>query len=574
MKRLAWIFAATLLAFVALVVLAVALLPRDTLKARVGEQISAWTGRDVSLSGDPEIGFFPRLTVTLRDVRVAGPEGMDDAEVLSVARLRGTIRVLPLVIGRVEIGGFAMERPVVRLVRDEAGARNWAFDAGAAALQLAFAGDVPLGEFSIEEGTLLFEDRRVGTSERLDGLHLAITWPSVRRPLAIEGAARWRGEASTFAARAETPFAFLSGDATPLDAQLDSAPLALAFSGEAENGALVRLAGRLSVSTPSLKNFAGWVGSPLAAAPLGAARIAGEAVLHRRLLSVENAEVALDGNSGAGAVQIAVSGQTTVAGTLAFPALDLTPYLAGLSAGLDGGANWRSVGLDTDWFGDLAADLRLSADAVTIGALAFERAAASVILRDRRLEIGVAEAVFAGGGLTGDLTIADGDSPGAFAATAHFRGDALDLAALAGDAGARGAADISADLAGEGTDLGSAAASLTGTAALDATSGALPLPGLSALASSGTDGEIAPDEPAPFESLSATLRAEGGKAAVEGVLVSTDFAAEAHGTLDLADLRIDLKGGLTRAAPSPQTRPFSVGGTLHRPELAPLPQTE
>ena len=40
-------------------VLLVALVPREALKARIGEQIASWTGRDVSLRGEPEIGFFP-----------------------------------------------------------------------------------------------------------------------------------------------------------------------------------------------------------------------------------------------------------------------------------------------------------------------------------------------------------------------------------------------------------------------------------------------------------------------------------------------------------------------------------
>ena len=101
--------------------LIVVLLPREALKTRVGEQIAAWTGRDVSLRGEPELDFFPELTVTLRDVQVGGPPGMADAEIVSMDSLEGTIRLLPLVIGRVEIGSFTMVRPLIRLVRDDRG---------------------------------------------------------------------------------------------------------------------------------------------------------------------------------------------------------------------------------------------------------------------------------------------------------------------------------------------------------------------------------------------------------------------------------------------------------------------
>ena len=159
MKRVVWILAGAALFAAALFALLVLLLPRETLRTRIGEQIAAWTGRDVSLSGEPEIDVFPRLSVTLNDVQVGGPEGMEDARVVSMDRLTGTIRLLPLLIGRVEIGSFTMVRPVIRLVRDADDRRNWAFNSGAAALQLAFAGDVLLGEFLLENGAVIYEDR-------------------------------------------------------------------------------------------------------------------------------------------------------------------------------------------------------------------------------------------------------------------------------------------------------------------------------------------------------------------------------------------------------------------------------
>ena len=105
------------------------------------------------------LDFFPTLSVTLRDVQVGGPAGMPDAPIISMERVRGTVRLLPLVIGRVEIASFTVVRPLIRLVRNVEGDRNWEFDSGAAALQLAFAGDVPLGDFVVEEGTVVYENR-------------------------------------------------------------------------------------------------------------------------------------------------------------------------------------------------------------------------------------------------------------------------------------------------------------------------------------------------------------------------------------------------------------------------------
>ena len=75
-------------------------------------------------------------------------------------------------------------------------------------------------------------------------------------------------------------------------------------------------------------------------------------------------------------------------------ALDLTPYFAGLSAALSLGPDWRRVALPTDWFGEMSADIRLSADSVKLGGFNAGSTAASVSLRDRRLEVGLARAAF------------------------------------------------------------------------------------------------------------------------------------------------------------------------------------
>ena len=110
-----------------------------------------------------------------------------------------------------------MVRPLIRLVRDDRGERNWEFDSGAAALQLAFAGDVPLGEFVIEDGTLIYQNRQEGVTERLDSVNLALEWTSVRQPLRLSGIGIWRGEQVTFTAERRRALRFheRQADAAP-----------------------------------------------------------------------------------------------------------------------------------------------------------------------------------------------------------------------------------------------------------------------------------------------------------------------------------------------------------------------
>ena len=60
---------------------------------------------------------------------------------------------------------------------------------------------------------------------------------------------------------------------------------------------------------------------------------------------MENAEFALDGNTATGALKVAISPKLDITGTLAFDALDLSPYFAGLSTAIATSADWRRVAL-------------------------------------------------------------------------------------------------------------------------------------------------------------------------------------------------------------------------------------
>ena len=573
MKRLVWISAAVIAVAVASLALIFVLLPRDALKTRVGQQIAAWTGRDVSLRGEPELDFFPRLTVTLKDVQVGGPAGMENAEIITMERLEGTVRFLPLIIGQVEIASFRMVRPLVHLVREAGGARNWTFDSGAAALQLAFAGDVPLGEFFLEDGTLVFENRETGATERLDSLSLALEWPTVRRPLAISGSGIWRGEQVQLSAHAQAPFEFVRGDATAVEARLESGPIDMAFTGEAGDPGNPQISGALTLLTPSLRGFAAWLGSPIGpGSTLGSATLSGAAVFREGVLSVDDAKVSLDGNDATGALTIIAGSVPDVTGTLAFPDLDLTPYFAGLATALRGDTGWHPVKLDAGWLSDISGDIRLSAGAMQIGALRFGNSAFSASIRKARLEIGLAEAAFNGGTIAGMLSMAELPDGAGAALEAQLRASQVNLAQAAPELGLRpeisGLASVSTDLRGSGPDFGALVNGLNGNASLEVTNGAIPLFGLVELA-----GNIIPSGAGavtPIDALAARVNFANGAALVEQALITAPgFSADATGQIGLQDGVLDLTGAI-RPPGEGAPLPFVIGGTLAQPAARPL----
>lgn len=566
MKRIAFVLAAAVVGAVALFALLVALVPREALKARVSEQIASWTGRDVSVRGEPEISFFP-LSVTLNDVRVSGPDDMTDAEILSMDRLTGSVELLPLVVGRVDIGSFTMVRPLIKLVRDQEGRRNWDFETGAAALQLAFEGDVPLGDFSLEGGSVVYEDRMEGTSERLDSVNLKVDWSSVRQPVSAEGTGIWRGEQVSLSASADAPFAYLSGRETPVSARIEAATISMIFDGKAEDYPDLKADGALKISTPSLRRFASWLGSPIGpGSTLGQASGFGMAKIRVNGLDVENAEYTLDGNSASGALKIAIAPKLGITGTLAFSALDLTPYFTGLSGAMANTADWRDVSLATDWLRDMNADIRLSATSAKLGKLSAGDAAASVSLRDGRLEIGLARAVFGSGSLAGNLAIAD--LPGDAGATAEAQVRASDIAfslpptTFGLPEATSGTGSLLLDLGTQGPDLGSLFRSLSGTARLSVKDGAVPLFGLAEVARAAqgaADTDFEELAAAPVVSATAGVNFSGGVGTLERAsVVTADYSADLQGWIGLLDGSLGLNGTLDSGTTATVTPPAAT----------------
>ncbi len=578
MRRLAVLVVAVIALIGGVLLLAQGLLPRESVRTRIAEQISAWTGREVSVRGEPIISVFPDLTVTIEDVAIAGPPTMHDAEIAQIESLTSKVRLLPLLIGDIEFSAFELVNPKIRLVRDETDRRNWMFDSSVAALQLAFTGDVPLGAFTIVDGTIEFEDRLTGRRETLTAANLDIDWRSVSRPLTLTGLATWRDAPLAIEAGARDPVSFIKGRQTPFAARLDSAHLAIDFDGAATGIKDTRLGGRLDLSIPSLRRFVGWIGDPLPdGASLAGLTISGEAAIDKTGLDVSGAQISLDDNTGTGGLRIGFGDRPVISGTLAFQSLDLTAYLAALGA-LRTTQDWKPKTVDPDWLRLVNADIRLSSEQVTAGRLSLSETATAILLEDGVLELGIAQASFYGGALTGRLSLADKDAGAA--AQAQLRANGFSLA----EAGnmlnlappLSGRSSIAGDVSTNGATLGDLLANMEGTLAIGAAAGALPGFGLDALAASMRTGVPVSDiqtdnvtRPAmAFRSVDASLKFLNRSAWIKNARLETDnFLVDLNGLIALKNGAVDLAGKMALPETGQPPQSFRINGTVLKPEL-------
>ncbi len=573
-----------LVALLVVVVLAVAgllavpfLISDDMLRGRLAEQIASVTGRDVSLGGEPVVRFFPEIRVTVNDIAIAGPPEMVDADVLTMKSLTGIVRLLPLIIGRVEFRSFNLEQPVVRLIRDKENRRNWHFDSGAAALQLAFSGDVLLGRFELSDGMVIYEDRSEGKLERFENLNLIASWPSIRNPVTLDGSLTWNGEAMTIEAAIDNPFDLIRGRPTPARANLTSSPLTVAFDGQAFKLEPAELSGAFDIAMPSLRRFSEWIGADMPDGPvLGQTRLAGTARFQRQTFSITDAQFELGENVATGALRIAFEDVPRLDGTLAFSALDLSPPAATavLVEGTGPGAPSPTTQFATEWLSALNADIRISAGTVKAGAMDLSDTAASLILNNELLTIGLAQSTFYGGDLSGNITYRQADANGGAAISAQMRAVGFDVAGVASlltDAGNyEGVATTTANVETAGSTLAELIGNLDGTTRFRAQNGSLPGVDLNKLARALAAGEpppgIAAGDATAFDQLESDMVFGGHAALVEKTIITaanqeTVFA----GSIGLIDGRLDLSAFMRTGEANSLQFPFEMAGTIVQP---------
>lgn len=196
----------------------------------------------------------------------------------------------------------------------------------------------------------------------------------------------------------------------PIKLNLKNDLLGVSLEGHLDVAESLQLSGYAELSTPSLRRLARWFGTPVANADgLNAASLKGQINWARRTFALEDAKVSLDGNEAAGALVLNVSGERPlIDGTLAFGALDLTPYVeAARSQSFlfdRQTASWSAFDLSFPLIRHFDADLRISAPKVVVKGYGLGRGAATLTVRSGELLADIAELELYSGKVSAQVT--------------------------------------------------------------------------------------------------------------------------------------------------------------------------
>ena len=367
--------------------------------------------------------------------------------------------------------------------------------------------------------------------------------------LAARGSFTVRGQRVSFDATLALPGDKRAPPRWPLKASLKGDRLEASFEGHLDASEDLQLSGQTEITTPSLRRAVRSFGVPVPNAEgLNAATIKGQMSWARRILAIEKAKITIDGNEAAGNLALNLAGDRPLFdGTLAFSALDLTPYFEAVRAQSfvfdRQTASWSTFDLTFPIIKHVDADLRISAPKVALKGYGFGRGAATISMRSGKLLADIAELELHSGTASAQITANTNELVPRYA----LRGKVENFeaghagAALLGSTLLNGRSTLSLDLSSAGQTPAEVLRGLSGKAALIMAEGARLALDLKALraAKSGTP----PGWGALAKGQTALDQVEARTVIRDGVLIGDTVLARSGGTGISATGRVDLVEG-------------------------------
>ena len=371
-----------LLLIVVIVLGALLLMPGERITRLASDQLSRVTGREVSITGDVGVTFWPVLGVTAGGLEVGNADWTDKGAMLTAANAAIGVDASALLRGEIRITNIAAQSPVIRLEQRRDGRASWQFTDSSSGAQIETEAapsqrkrPLSIQKLEVENATLIY-DAEGADLVTYEGVDLALDWPEQGGAADIVASMAPTGERVTLTGRIEGFAAFLEGEVQPLQAQLETRGGEASFAGRGSlKGAL---AGDLQINSADTAAFFASLGAGAVDLPLGLGRSvdlrSGLTLSPDRRLALRDIAADLGGNSVTGQADLALNGRPRVNANLRAGALDLSGVGeaeggAAVERGQGAADGWSDEEIDAGWLAAFDGDIALSADSITLGDL-------------------------------------------------------------------------------------------------------------------------------------------------------------------------------------------------------------
>ena len=396
--------------FVAFAAVAVLMLPRERIARVASTELSEVLGRDVEITGDIGLSFWPVLGVRTGPVTVAGPDWAEGQPLLKAEAMSVGVGAMAALRREIDIRQVELTRPQINLIRAADGRVSWAFGAGGGESGGAESGGIrpfTLARAEIRDGELLYEDRGAGTRERLTSLDAQLELPDMAGPANLV-ASGVRGTGTlTVNLRADNAGDFITGRLTPVRLDLSTGGGSAVFTGAMTRG--LDMDGELSVEAGNTARFLAALGLGDTAPPEGLGQsidltskliFAGGEVINLRGM-----ELALDQNSLSGDADIRLTGaRPKVTARLEAGALDLGDLASEGGSG-EAESGWSTTPIDAGGLSAVDASLRLAVESLDAGMVKLGPSVMAITLDNARAVFKLTEAAGYEGQIVGEFVI-------------------------------------------------------------------------------------------------------------------------------------------------------------------------
>lgn len=446
MKKLLIGLLLVIVLLVAAVIVVPMVIPVETYKQAVVDQVKEKTGRDFRINGSAALSLFPRFALELNDVEMANIPGGTAENMAALKQLKIALDVWPAIQGDVRVDEFIMVAPVINLERLADGKANWEFEAMAGSDSTDTSTDsdssedggglpidtLSLGTVTIQDGQFSFNDAASGQQLALSDLNVAVTMPDPQAPLGLEGKATFNGEVVDIKANVAKVAALLEGGASDVSFDVSAAPLKTNFAGSAGLQG-PKVDGKLSAEIASIRALLKWL-SIEAALPndqVETLTLTSGVAMDGARYKLAGVDLKLDALTAKGDIEADLSGAVpSIKADLATGPLDLNPYLppagegggATDTANTSGPAGWSDEKVDLSGLQAANVDAKLTVPSLLIQAIKIGEAALHVTLQGGKLVADMPTLKLYDGNGVGKATVDSAASPAKLAAEFNLSG--------------------------------------------------------------------------------------------------------------------------------------------------------
>ncbi|QFT91965.1 putative assembly protein [Roseovarius sp. THAF9] len=413
------------LAAAVLGIAAVFFLPGERIASIAADQLSRMTGREVTMSGETTISFYPVLGVSTGAVTVANADWAGEAPMFKAKSLKIGVEPQALFGGDIRITGLEAVGPQINLHRATDGRVNWELNIegvapsgqgeGGSASARSNRLSLTLDRALIQNASLVYVDEVEGTTVRQSGVDFDLRWPDYEGAADFDLTLRPGGEVVEISGTLERVGHFIDGGVSDVQARISTKAGTASFAGRA--GSAPEVAGRLSADLESTSDFMALIGQGPMDIPDGLGRAAAletDLTFKDDRLSLRNTALGLDGNRFTGAADVNLGeDKPRLNVQLNAGALDLTGLSADdtgseNSSGNSGGVasdGWSKAPINASGLAAVNGEFALVADSINLGDFKLGKVRTLATLDRSRLVFGLREVRAYDGLITGQFVM-------------------------------------------------------------------------------------------------------------------------------------------------------------------------